>query len=119
MALMIQATLNAELRNDFWLSAYHLVISTNEVNLVISTNEVNLVISTNEVNLVISTNEVRRNLIAQQARFLADARNDRIIYFDTGTSQRDRAGINTPRQYTGSSASKKTERPFVQSTQPP
>ncbi len=67
---MIQATLNAELRNDFWISAYHLVISTNEV---------------------------RRSLIAQQARFLADARNDRIIYFDPGISQRDRAGINTPR----------------------
>jgi hypothetical protein len=28
---MIQATLYAELRNDFFLSTYHLVISTNEV----------------------------------------------------------------------------------------
>jgi hypothetical protein len=53
---MIQATLNAELRNDFWLNAYHLVSSTNKVNLVISTNE---------LGLVISTNEVRRNLVAQ------------------------------------------------------
>ncbi len=43
---MIQATLNSELRNDFLPSIYHLAISTNEV---------------------------RRNLSAQEARFLADA----------------------------------------------
>jgi hypothetical protein len=38
---------------------------------------------TNAYHLVISTNKVRRNLIAQQSRFLADARNDRIIYSST------------------------------------
>jgi hypothetical protein len=67
-ALMIQASLSAELRNDFLPSVYHLVISTNEV---------------------------RRNLSTQEARFLANAQNDRIIYLAPGISQRDRAGIST------------------------